>query len=212
MIKKLKKELSEILKNKKINLIIFGETHSFLDDNLIQEEIIKLFHPNVFLYEMLEDTELTNPAEQISFLEQSENKDFSVISKFGELKNTINLAHKYNLPIIGSDIKNMCRKNKDFLKKAKITDEDIKIEEEILLNRENAQKAKIADLVQNGKKVLATTGAFHLRKDSPLLNLNLDTYLIIYPAYESEQLFEPPENFSIDKVTFEIKIISKQNG
>ncbi|MCW8966368.1 MAG: hypothetical protein OQK82_06755 [Candidatus Pacearchaeota archaeon] len=209
MIEKLKKELSEILKHKEINLIIFGETHSFLDDNLIQEEIIKSFNPTIFFYEMLEETELINSEEQVLFLAQPDNKDFSIISTFGELKNTIKLANKYDIPVVGNDIKDMCRENKDFLEKTELSDEEIKNEEDILLKREERQSNKIIKSVKKNEKVLATTGAFHLREDSPLLNLNLDAYLIIYPAYEGKQLFEPPEDFSIDKVTFEMKIIFK---
>jgi hypothetical protein len=212
MIENIKSKLSEILKQRQIKLIIFGETHSFLDDNAIQEEIIRLFKPTIFLYEMLEETKLISIEQQKEFLKQHDEKDFSIISTFGELKKTIELANKYNLPIIGSDIKDMCRKDKRFLNKIELAEEDIKDEEEILLKREIKQKEKIIHLFQKREIILATTGAFHLREDSPLLDLDIDNYLVIYPAYEGKQLFEPPKNFSQDKVTFEIKIISKQNG
>ncbi|MAG50082.1 hypothetical protein CL621_00385, partial [archaeon] len=119
-------KLKEILREKKINLIIFGETHGFLDDDKIQEEIIQYFKPTIFLYEMLEETKLLTTDKQKEFLKESNEKDFSVISTFGELKKTINLATKYNLPIVGNDIKNMCRENKDFLKKTELSEEEIK--------------------------------------------------------------------------------------
>jgi len=203
MIEKLKK----ILENKKINLILFGETHGFLDDNSIQEEIIKIFKPTIFLYEMLEETNLFTIEEHEEFLKQPDEKDFSVISIFGELKKTVALANKHNLPIVGSDIRNMCRENKDFLKKTELSKEEMKIEEDILKKREERQVQEMLSHLKKGKKVLATTGAFHLRQDSPLLNLK-ENYLIIYPTYNGEQIFTPPENFDIKSVTFDIKEIS----
>jgi hypothetical protein len=209
MIENLKTQLSEILKEKKISLIIFGETHGFLDDNKIQEEIIKIFKPDIFLYEMLEETELISETQKNKFLEEKNNKDFSVISNFGELKKTIALAKKYHLPILGNDIKNMCRENRDFLKKNNLTEEEIREEKTILENREIRQSQKIITLSNENKKILSTTGAFHLRKDSPLLNLNIGkSYLIIYPVYNGEQLFEPPEDFDIKKISIKIEKIS----
>jgi hypothetical protein len=200
-------KLKEILREKKINLIIFGETHGFLDDDKIQKGIIKYFKPTIFLYEMLEETKLLTTDKQKEFLKESNEKDFSVISTFGELKKTINLATKYNLPIVGNDIKNMCRENKDFLKKTELSEEEIKKEEEILFKREKMQCDTILSYLKNNKRVLVTTGAFHLRPNSPLINLKED-YLYVYPSYEGEQLFEPPKDFDITKAVFEVKEIT----
>jgi len=191
-------------KNKK--LVIFGETHGFLNDAKIQKEIITLFQPTIFLYEMLEETELLATDDKIKFLNQPNDKEFSIISIVGELKPTIKLANKHDLPIAGMDIKNMCRKNKYFLTKTKLTEEEQKNEEEILEKREKMQVKKILEHLNAGKKVFASTGAFHLRKNSPLLKIN--NSLIIYPAYEGKQLFDPPENFDIKKVTFKLKEIA----
>jgi len=194
----------EKIENKK--LIIFGETHGFLDDLKIQEEIIGLFQPTILLYEMLEETELLTPENQNEFLNLPDEKDFSIISTVGELKKTISLAKKYNLPIVGIDIKNMCREDRAFLTKTKLTKEEQKSEEEILEKRERIQVKRIRDYLKKEEKVFVTTGAFHLRKDSPLLEI--DNSAIIYPAYEGKQLFEPPEGFDIKKVTFEVKEIT----
>jgi hypothetical protein len=209
MIEEFKKKLTETLRKKEINLIIFGETHGFLDDNSIQEEIIKIFKPTLFLYELLEETKLLSKEKQEEFLKQPNEKDFSIISTFGELKKTIKLAKSYSLPIIGNDIKNLGRENKDFLKKTELTAEEIKIEKEILSKREEKQSKEIINFFNKREKILVTTGAFHLRKKSPLLNLYLsESYLIIYTSYKGKQIFEPPEDFDISKVVFEIKEIS----
>lgn len=196
-------KLRKILDNKNIRLIIFGETHGFLDDSKIQKDVLKIFKPDIFLYEMLEESSLTTESEKNDFLNEPDDKDFSVISKFGELKNTVSIAKEYNLPIEGMDIKNMLRENKDFMAKTNFSDEEIKEEEKILKKREEFQMQKILSYLNKNNKVFASTGAYHLREDSPLSNIDSE-YLIIYPAYNGEQLFEPPEDFDIKNVSFEI--------
>jgi hypothetical protein len=209
MINQIKKDLKISLKKKDPDLIILGETHGFLQDNLIQEEIIKNFNPNILVYEMLEEEKLLTKKDQENFLRQKNSRDFSVISKYKELKSTIELARKYKIPIIGNDIKNMCRKNKKFLNKKTLTKKELKNEQRILEKREKRQIKIIKDLLKKKKKILVTTGAYHLRKSSPLLNINKD-YLIIYPIYENKQLFSPPKKFDVKKVSWKIKRISEK--
>ncbi|NCO11610.1 hypothetical protein CO038_01080 [Candidatus Pacearchaeota archaeon CG_4_9_14_0_2_um_filter_39_13] len=199
-------DLKKYLKKNKINLIIYGETHGFLDDSQIQEEIIKVFNPTKFLYEMLEETELLTGKEKKIFLNNPDNKEFSLISTFGDLKKTIFLASKYNLPIVGNDIKNMGWEDKKILAKSKLTKEELRIEKEIIFKREKKQAEIIRKNLKMGEKVFATTGAFHLRKDSPLLNLQ-ENYVIIYPIYSGNQLFAPPKNFDSKKVGLKIKVL-----
>jgi len=210
MIEELKINLKKELSKQDINLIIFGETHGFLDDFSVQEEIIKIFNPNIFLYERLEEETLFSEKEKQNFLNQETDKDFSVISTFGDLKKTISLAAKYNLLIKGNDIKNMSRENKDFLKKIELTKEEEKLEEEILSEREKKQVQGILDSLKKGNKIFASTGAYHLREDSPLIYIqDAIPYLLIYFAYEDRQLFEPPENLDLSKLSLTIKRIFK---
>ena len=131
--------LKQILSGEDINLIIFGETHGFLEDGIIQKKVIEIFKPNLFVYEMLEESKLKTSDEQDLFLNEPDSKEFSVISTYGELKPTIRIARKYNIPIIGNDIKNMCRDNKDFLKRTELTKEEIALEEKIISKRELKQ-------------------------------------------------------------------------
>jgi hypothetical protein len=205
--KKMIKKLKNLLREKDIKLILFGETHGFLDDASIQSIVIDEFKPSIFLYEMLEETELLTESDKKKFLEEEDDTAFSVISNFGELKKTVELAKEKNLPIKGMDIKNMCRKNKNFLKKLNLTPNEIKREEEILLKREQKQVNEIVSSLNDGKKIFASTGTFHLREDSPLLNIG-EKFIIIYPSYQGEQIIGPTENMELEKIRFEVREIS----
>lgn len=197
--------LKEILETKIIKAIIFGETHGFFDDNRIQEEIISIFKPDIFLYEMLEETELDSPERINEFLSKEDSEEFSIISNVGELRETIKLAKKYGFPIKGMDIKNMLRKDKSFLQREVLTDEEMKREEEILFEREDRQKRVILDNIHRDKKIFASTGAYHLREDSPLRKLSSEC-IWIYPIYDRQQIFEPPANVDIKKIKWGISI------
>lgn len=200
-------KLKTLLKEKNINLILFGETHGFLEDSKFQENIINEFKPTIFLYEMLEETRLLDKEDKEDFLMKPDGEEFSVISHFGELKKTVQLAKEKALPIEGMDIKDMCRENKDFLKNLDPTSEEIKREEEILLKREQRQVNVIISNLKKGEKVFATTGAFHLRKDSPLLNIG-ENFVIVYPSYKGEQIMGPTEDMKLEEISFEVREIT----
>lgn len=204
-IKIFESKLRQLLNEKNINLIIFGETHGFLKDELIQEKIVEVFKPDLFVYEMLEESKLETPNDRNIFLNEQDSKEFSVISTYGELKPTIRIAKKHNIPIIGNDIKNMCRTDRNFSTRTELSEEEIAVEEEILSKRELKQMSILKDL-SSKRRIFATTGAFHIREDSPLLRIP-SNYLIVYPTYFGEQIFEPPENFDEKKVTIEVKEI-----
>ena len=197
------RNLKRLLNKEKVNLILFGETHGFLQDNLIQEEIIKSFQPEIFVYEMLEEESLLTKKEQEDFLKKENEENFSKISTYQELKPTVELAKKYNLPIIGNDIKDMCRKDKDFFKKTNLSNKELKKEEQILFSREKRQVEKIRSLLRKNKKIFATVGAFHLRENSPLRNFK-ENYLVICPVYNGKPFFEPPKSFDEKRVSLEL--------
>jgi len=208
MIQKFNEQLTKELSEGDINLIVFGETHGFFDDSLVQEEIIKTFKPELFLYEMLEETTLDTTDKRKEFLETPDDAEFSVISTFGELKKTVALADKYKLTISGNDIKDMCRKNKEFLTKTTLTPEEEVEEQNILNKREECQVKRITESFE--KKTLVSVGAYHLRMDSTLMKIQ-ENYLLIYFAYNGEQLFEPPENFDKGGVSIKIQRISNND-
>ena len=202
-------DLRRYLKRESINAVIFGETHGFLDDSLILRKILNNFTPEIIVYEMLEETKLLTKEEKERFLREPDEKDFSVISNYGELKKIVGLANEFDIPIVGNDIKNMGRENKDFLKITSMTPEQEKFEEILLEKRENRQSAELKKLLDEGKIFLATTGAFHLRTDSPLFKIK-GHYLVIFPIYGGVQLFEPPENFDVKKVSFKIMEVNNE--
>lgn len=204
--------LKKFIESNKIKVILFAETHGFLDELPIQDKIISEVSPKFYLYEMLEEEELINKEKQLSFLSEKDEKDFSIISKFGELKKVIRLALKYNLKLVGCDIKNMCRKDKDFLKQKTLTSEEIK-EEEILRKRELHQKEIIEKCsIKSDKPVFVSLGAYHLRKDSPLMLL--DNFIIIVPLFDGEQIFgeEGIENKKVSYLITSKKQYLNKNG
>ena len=126
-------------------IFLFGETHRFINDLAVQKDILKEINAEYYLYEMLEETKLLTNKEKDIFLKKSDDKDFSIISKYGELKPIIALSKELNLKLIGCDIKDMCRKDRSFLTKTELSPNDIKIENGILIKRERKQAEKIIE-------------------------------------------------------------------
>lgn len=186
-------DVSEFIKLNKIRLILFAETHGILEELKIQDRIITILKPTSYLYELLEEEEITSENDFIEFLKKKDSERFSIISSFGELKPTIQLAKKYHLPVIGCDIKNMLRKNNDFLKET-----NIKKEEKIMIKREEKQSEVIKEsLKQYGSPIFVSLGAFHLRRNSPLFkNIKMNS-IIIRLLINKKELNNLGKNFNI---------------
>jgi hypothetical protein len=200
-------ELKDFIKLKKIKLVLFAETHGFLKENIIQKKILKEINPEFFLYELLEENELLNNIDARKFLNKSSNKDFSVISTYGELKPTIKLASDLHLPIIGCDIKNMCRKNKDFLKITNLSSNQKRIEDKILKRRELHQSKIITKYVSKGL-VFASLGVYHLRKNSFFLkSLKEKEIIIVKPLFNGRDELGVPANFLEHTVSYVVKLV-----
>jgi len=84
-----------------IKLVLFAETHGLLNENPIQEKLIREIKPNFFLYEMLEESKICSDKSAKIFFDKPNNKNFSIISTYGELKPTLRIARKFKLPLIG---------------------------------------------------------------------------------------------------------------
>src|SRR3989344_5733683 len=178
------KDVKKFMELNKVKIIFFAETHGILDESMVQDKIVSQLKPTCYLYELLEEEKLISGIDFIKFLEKNDSERFSIISSFGELKPTINLAKKYNLPLIGCDIKNMYRKNKDFLKEIDKTEE-----ERIMLNRERKQVEVIKkSLIQDGIPIFVSVGAFHLRKDSLLFKETELNHIVVYPLINDMKL------------------------
>ncbi len=200
----------EIINSKNIKLIIFGETHGALEDTKIQEKIISAIKPNYFLYELLEDKSLPTIKEIKDFLNKKDNEDFSIISKYKDLKPTILLAQSKNIPLIGCDIKNLGRKNTDFRSIKIITSKIAKKEEDLLKLRENRQGEVILDHLNKSNILFVSVGAYHLRKDSYLLNnLSKVRYIKVYPSIFGQPLFEPPSKKDLEDLKW---VFEEVNG
>lgn len=173
--------LKNYLQSKNIRLVLFAETHGLINEIPIQEEIIKNINPTCYLYELLEEESLITEEEKDNFLIKPNNENFSIISTFEDLKPTILLAKKYNLPLMGIDIKNMLRKDKNFLAKTSLSEEDLIIENEIMKKREIRQKEIIIKYLSEYLGVIfVSVGVYHLRKDSELFKeLNQDALIVI---------------------------------
>ena len=171
--------MEEKIKNCKV--VFFAETHGLIEEVSTQKEIIEMIHPRLFLYELLEECEAID---YDTFLSKPNEEQFSIISTYGDLKKTIKLAKEYNVKIKGCDIKNMCRKNKDFLKKTEFDKE----EKDIMQKREEHQNREIKKaLKESNTPIFVSLGYFHLRKESPTLQ-GLKDFAIVYPENPNKNL------------------------
>lgn len=195
-------DLKEFMKSSGVRLIIFGETHGMIDELPVQKEILKNTSPEFYLYELLEETTVDDDNEK-EFLGKPDEKDFSIISKFGELKPTIRLVRKFNLSVIGCDVKNMFREDKSFREKIDLTEEEIRLEEEIMEKREMQQKKVIEDyLSKSAGPVFASLGLYHIRKDSFLIKNLKENFLIVYPVTEKGEKLWEIEDFDPEKISY----------
>lgn len=178
-------EFVDNIRKQNVKIIFFGETHGILPEEEIIELLIKHTNPEILLYELLEEEKLFDKTSQEKFLLKPDELDFSIISKYEELKPIVNLAKKYSKPIIGCDIKNMCRQNKDFLKNY-----DEQEELKIMKEREEKQREIVESTLKDNNLILVIVGAYHLRKESALLDkLNFNN-TIIMPEINGRQLEE----------------------
>lgn len=194
--------LREFIRVHNIKLVLFGEYHGFLNQIKVQRKIIQNVRPDFFLYEMLEEDKILNEKDAKKFLSKPDNKDFSFISTYENLKPMIRLARSFNLPIIGCDIKNMgiekgWRKKKFSDKEAnKITD------------KRELQQVKIINRYTSKGLVFGLLGAYHLRKNSMVLSKLRDKKaVIVKPLLKWEERFDHSKRFNNSEISYIIKIL-----
>ncbi len=204
--------LKEYINKNNIRIIFFAETHGLIDELEIQENIIIHSKPNIYLYELLEEEKLISKEDFRNFLLRKDNEDFSIISKVSDLKPTVIIAKKFNIPLIGCDIKNMLRKNTKFREMREMSKPDLQKEEEIIKEREKKQ-IEIINKHLNSKLnlIFVSLGAYHLRQDSPILKAVNSNYLLIYPLFDGKKIDEidNPLNY---KIKFYIESNTNKNG
>jgi hypothetical protein len=153
---------------------------------------------------MMEDKILTKKEEIERFLKKDDKEQFSTVTTYAELKPKVRLARKHSAKVIGCDLKNLGRKNLNFLKKTKITVNDKKSEKSLLTKRE-ARQAKImlkyAKISE--KPVFASVGAYHLRRSSVLLKELKNQDVTIYvPTYKNKILLGQKKRLRPENVKF----------
>lgn len=197
-------ELERYIKNEKIKLVLFAETHGILDETSIQKEILKNLKFDLFIYELLEDKKLISNNDFEDFLLKDSEKDFSIISKYGELKPTIRLAKENNLAIIGCDLKNTGRTNTNFRVK-EFSEEDLKEEEKLMEKREAVHYKTIFKYLNKNKRIFASIGLYHLLPKSYLMNqLYTAKFVIIYPEFKSGEKFGERTEFNKQEVHYKL--------
>lgn len=180
------------------SFIFIGSTHSFLNDFLKQEEIIKSLNPDFVLSEELEDLGLDSKEK---FKEILKKRYFSEMTSFDEVEKLIKLCFEKKINLIGIDFHNFGF-DKTLQNKIKNQKELTKKEEEnlneIIRKREEWHLSKILEYKEKTTKPLVIIiGCWHLRKNS-LLRKSLKNYKIIAPLDEDGKvLFEPNENKEI---------------
>ncbi len=210
-------KLKKFIDKNKIKLIFFGETHGLVDELSVQEEIIKRISPEFYLYELLEEEKILDKEDFKLFLEKPDGEDFSIISTFGELKPTIMLARKFNISLIGCDIKNMGRENADFRTKKNWSKEDLEKEETLFKKRELKQKEVIEEYLSKTQKVIfVSLGLHHIRKESFLMKNLKCNFLIIFPVVKKNQKLWEAKDFSPEDISYIItsknKYLEDKNG
>ncbi len=197
-------ELKDFIDSKKIKLILFGETHSLLNELPIQEEIIKNITFGFYLYELLEEEKIIDKNKAEEFLKKPDSEKFSIISTFGELKPIIKLASKFNISVIGCDIKNMLRKDRSFLEKTNLTQKEMENEEKIMEQRERKQFEVVNEyLSKSDEPLFVSIGLYHIRKNSYLIKNLKENFLICYPLTKGNKLWET-EDFDPDEISYVI--------
>lgn len=196
--------LGEFIRVHNIRLVLFGEYHGFFNQIQVQRKIIKNVQPDFFLYEMLEEDKILNDKDAKKFLGKLDSKDFSVISTYGQLKPMIRLARSFNLPVIGCDIKNMCCKDKAWIKK-KFSHE----EEKRITNKRELRQVKVINKYASKGLVFGLLGAYHLRKNSLVLSkLRHKRAIIIQPLFKWRKRFEDQKKFNNSEISYIVKMIA----
>jgi hypothetical protein len=187
------------------SIVLFGETHGFAKDSYFQKRIIKSIKAKLFLSEMLENISLDRKKKIKDFLAKNDDENFSLISKYGELKKTVSVASDLGMKIYGIDLKNMGRKNNSFLNVHKQTEKEKLFEKKLLRRREIYHSKEIKKHASKSKGVIfVSLGAYHLRKGAPIHQILRDYDVIIYmPNYRGKIILGPQKNMVSKEIKFE---------
>ena len=194
---------------KDFDFIFVGDTHSFLDDFIKQEEVINSVDPNFVLCERLEDLKLDSKEKFRKILRK---RYISEMISFNEVERLINLCFKKGTNLIGIDLHNLGF-NKALQYKIKnnirLTEEETNLLKEIIRKREKYHLHKILEYKRKtNKPIVVILGCWYLRRDS-LIRRKLNSYKIIAPLNKDGEILFKPTN---KKVTYGEIIKSHENS
>ncbi len=197
-------ELGEFIRDNNIKLVLFGEYHGFVKQIQVQRKILEKTLPKFFLYEMLEENIILNDNGAQKFLSKPNNKDFSSVSTYGQLKPIINLARSFNLSIIGCDIKNMgVGKN---WRENRFSDKEAR---NVTRKRELRQAQIINGYASKGL-VFALLGDYHLRKSSLIFSkLRAKKAILVKPSFKWKDRLNNAKNFNESEISYIVKLYKK---
>lgn len=198
-------QVSDFIRDNRIKLVLFAETHGYLAELPVQRRVIRTIRPDFFLYEMLEESKITSQRDAQRFLGRSDSADFSFISTYGDLKPTVRLARESGLPLIGCDIRNMCCTSKNW-----INEKFPKSHWDKVTKARETRQSKIINEYTKRGVVFASLGAYHLRKNSITLeNLKENRFVLVHPFFNGKPRFLIPRDQSKFNVSFGIKLVRR---
>ncbi len=155
------------------------------------------------LYEIAEDKIFLTPKDFEDILKQHQ---ISEMTEIKDIKEVLKICYRYNIPVIGIDLKNFGIKDTKTVRKKnenkeEPTEEEMKEFMQILTKREQHQIKLIKEYQKKGK-ILVITGAFHLRGDSPFWK-EFKNVFVIYPSYKNKVVLEP--NVKKQRIVYEAK-------
>src|SRR3989344_961151 len=201
--------LGEFIRANNIKLVLFGEYHGFLNQVHVQRKIIQNVKPDFFLYEMLEEDKILNDKGAKRFLGKPDNKDFSFISTYGDLKPIVRLAREFNLPIIGCDIKNMCITDKGWSKRShkEIIATFSHEEGKKMTHKRELRQSKVINKYTSKGLVFGVSGCYHVRKNSQVLSKLRDkNAIIVKPLFKWKEKFNHRKRFKNSEISYIIKM------
>lgn len=188
-------ELASYAKKANIKVIIFGETHGFIDDLAFIDIILTTLKPSNILYELLENISIGK--NYTSIIDKKPSEHFSLISSYGDLQAIVSLAKKHALPISGCDLPSLGRTEPIPLE---LTPEIELFEKELLASREAHHKKVV--LSTHPWPVFVIVGSYHLRDNAPLRSI--PNALFFLPFARGEIQFGQTGNLEKNEIIIEV--------
>lgn len=201
------KKICDIIKNNQIEVVLIGELHGWDKSLKIEENIIRLIKPNIFLHELLE-CYIVTPLDARRILNKKEWK--SKVHSFHDIKQIFSIILKLKIAGRGHDlIYHGIRNIQDYyVTDRELTEKEEKDEQALTKRREEKQKIVILKILTSERPVIAISGSYHLRDDSPIIKSLRDKKMaLIYPSINGN-LYYGQEGLQSDKIIYIVKFLN----